>query len=95
MVNAVPVSVCHYIRFQDCGAPVHFTTQVRAHLQATYAERWIGHGGLIAWPPPSPDLSPILKELEYEVGRIVEAAGCVRNTPSIFEEVRHSTQPVL
>ena len=42
-----------------------------------------------------------LKELVYEtpvekpedlVGRIIEVAGCVRDTPGIFEKVRNSMQ---
>ncbi|GFV57058.1 uncharacterized protein TNCV_2931811 [Trichonephila clavipes] len=87
---------------------VPLTIDVRAHLQATFPGGWIGRGGPIAWPARSPDLSPLdfflwgfLKGLVYEtpvatpedlVGRIVEAAGCVRDIPGIFEKVRCSMQ---
>lgn len=45
--------------FQNDGAPCHYATIVRAHLDETYPDRWIGRGGPIAWPPRSPDLNPI------------------------------------
>lgn len=108
MLNNVPMPIRRRIQFQHDGAPAHFSTHVRAHLQATFPGGWIGRGGPIAWPPRSPDLSPVdfflwgfLKGLVYEtpvetpedlVGRIVEAAGCVRDTPGIFEKVRNSMQ---
>ena len=60
-------------------------------MQAAFPGVWIGRGGPIAWPPRSPDLSPVdfflwgfLKGLLYETpvetpedlgGRILEAAG--------------------
>ncbi|GFU58731.1 hypothetical protein TNCV_932721 [Trichonephila clavipes] len=103
MLNDVPMPIRQRIRFQHDGAPAHFSIDVRAHLQATFPGGWIGRGGPIAWPARSPDLSPLdfflwgfLKGLVYEtpvatpedlVGRIVEAAGCVRDTPGIFEKV--------
>ncbi|GFY02519.1 uncharacterized protein TNCV_3503991 [Trichonephila clavipes] len=86
----------------------HFSIDVRAHLQATFSGGWIGCSGPIAGPERSSDLSPLdfflwgfLKGLLYEtpvatpedlVGRIVEAAGCVRDTPGTFEKVRCSMQ---
>ncbi|GFW96021.1 transposase-like protein [Trichonephila clavipes] len=108
MLNDVPMPIRQRIRFQHDGAPAHFSIDVRAHLQNTFPGGWIGRGGPIAWPARSPDLSPLdfflwgfLKGLVYEtpvatledlVGRIVEAAGCVRDTPGIFEMVRCSMQ---
>ncbi|GFW90958.1 uncharacterized protein TNCV_1758321 [Trichonephila clavipes] len=96
------------IRFQHDGAPAHFSIDVRAHLQATFPGGRIGRSGPIAWPERSSDLSPLdfflwefLKGIVYEtpvatpedlVGRIVEAAGFVRDTPGIFEKVRCSMQ---
>lgn len=45
--------------FQNDGAPCHYATQVRNHLNETYPNRWIGRSGPIRWPPRSPDLNPI------------------------------------
>ncbi|EZA47748.1 hypothetical protein X777_15341, partial [Ooceraea biroi] len=32
---------------------------VKDFLNIRYAHRWIGRGGYVAWPPRSPDLTPI------------------------------------
>ena len=29
------------------------------HLTVIYSDRWIGRGGSMAWPPRSPDLTPM------------------------------------
>ena len=41
------------------GAPVHHTALIHEHLNNTFPDRWIGRGGLIPWPPRSPDLTKI------------------------------------
>jgi hypothetical protein len=46
---------------QQDGAQPHFHFDVRAHLNANLADRWIGHASendspLLPWPPRSPDL---------------------------------------
>lgn len=40
------------------GAPAHFALNVRNYLNERYSP-WIGRGGRIAWPPRSPDLTPL------------------------------------
>ena len=45
-----------HILFQSDGAPPHWGLQVRAFLNDTFPERWIGRGGPAAWPPRSPDI---------------------------------------
>lgn len=45
--------------FQHDGAPPHYHRDVRNYLNNWKTNRWIGRGGKIAWPPRSPDLSPI------------------------------------
>jgi hypothetical protein len=62
------------LRFQHDGAPARYGEDIGQWLNATYTGRWIGRGGLIAWPPRSPDLTPIdiflwghLKEQVYAV----------------------------
>ncbi|GBL79761.1 hypothetical protein AVEN_101733-1, partial [Araneus ventricosus] len=34
-------------------------TDVRAFLNTTFPNRWIGHCGTIAWSPRSPDVTPL------------------------------------
>ncbi|KOC66071.1 hypothetical protein WH47_01444, partial [Habropoda laboriosa] len=41
------------------GAPSHFVRNVREHLNTVFRQRWIGRGGLVAWPPRSLDLNPL------------------------------------
>ncbi|GFW05831.1 uncharacterized protein TNCV_603031 [Trichonephila clavipes] len=92
--------------FQQDGAPAHFSISVRNHLDATCGERWIGRGGLVHWPPRSPDFSCLdyffwgqMKSLVYEtpvnsaeelVARISATAGEIRNTPEMLSNVRRS-----
>lgn len=45
--------------FQQDGAPAHYANIVKNHLNTTFPNRWIGRGGPIAWPPRSPDLTPL------------------------------------
>jgi hypothetical protein len=40
------------------GALAHFSHVVEDVLNNTYHDRWIGRGGLIAWPQHLPDLNP-------------------------------------
>lgn len=45
--------------FQQDGAPPHYSNHVRAALDTRFPGRWIGRSGPIAWPPRSPDLTPL------------------------------------
>ena len=47
------------LTFQQDGAPPHFRITVRSYLDEKFGERWIGRGGPTAWPPRSPDLTPL------------------------------------
>ena len=44
--------------FQQGGACPHFHCEVTSYLNRTVFAR-IGHGRMIAWPPQSPDLTPL------------------------------------
>jgi hypothetical protein len=44
--------------FQQDGAPPHYHREVNAYLFHT-APVWMGRGMSIAWPPRSPDLTPM------------------------------------
>jgi hypothetical protein len=45
--------------FQHDGAPAHYSRLVTHHLNLTFPERWIGHGGHVQWPPRSLDRIPL------------------------------------
>lgn len=54
----MPLNRRRNIIFQQDGAPAHSTRVVREYLNETFG-RWIGRNGPIAWPPRSPDLTPL------------------------------------
>ncbi|GFT04312.1 uncharacterized protein TNCV_1928731 [Trichonephila clavipes] len=92
--------------FQHDGAPAHFSGDVRNYLDVTFGQQWIGRGGPVRWPAWSPDLSCLdfyfwghMKSLVYDtpvdnaeelVARIAVAAGEIRNSPGVFQNVRMS-----
>ncbi|XP_023220749.1 uncharacterized protein LOC111622568 [Centruroides sculpturatus] len=46
--------------FQQDGAPPYWGgLDVRACLDTAFLGRWIARGGLINWPPRSPDITPL------------------------------------
>jgi hypothetical protein len=45
--------------FQQDGAPPHWGRIVRDCLDATFPNRWPGRDGRLAWPPRSPDITPL------------------------------------
>lgn len=45
--------------FQLDGCPAHYGRATRAWLDNHYPRRWIGRGGVVSWPPRSPDLTPL------------------------------------
>ncbi|GBL92675.1 hypothetical protein AVEN_119075-1 [Araneus ventricosus] len=45
--------------FQQDGAPPHYGNIVREFLDTTFPQRWIGRGAVMAWPPRSPDITPL------------------------------------
>jgi hypothetical protein len=105
LLEDVPMAIRQDMWFQHDGAPPHFAGEVRDHLDEVYDNRWIGRGGPVAWPPRSPDLTPIdfylwghMKQLVYStpvldamdlVARIVEASEVIREQ-NAFEEIRQS-----
>jgi hypothetical protein len=61
-------------------APPHLCHHVRNHLNRQMAGRWIGKSGPNAWPPRSPDLTPLDFFLWYYMKNIV-----VTVTPNILQ----------
>lgn len=105
LLEDVPLDVIMNMYFMHDGAPAHFSRIVRNYLTERFENRWIGRGGPVAWPPRSPDLTPLdffvwgyLKDLVYatEVNtedelwqRIVDACQQLR-TLGVYHRVRES-----
>ncbi|GFU62335.1 DUF4817 domain-containing protein [Trichonephila clavipes] len=106
LLTDVPAPIRRRLWFKQDGAPSHYARHVREHLDRTFPNRWNGRGGPVAWPPRSPDLSPLdfflwcaMKGLVYDtpvvsemdlVARISIAAARIREMPGVFEDVRQS-----
>lgn len=57
--ESIPLAYLRDMYFQHDGAPAHYCREVRQHLDTVYPGRWIGRGGPRAWPPRSPDITPM------------------------------------
>ncbi|GBM25456.1 hypothetical protein AVEN_261573-1 [Araneus ventricosus] len=44
---------------QQDGAPPNYGNIVREFLDTTFPQWWIGRGAVMAWPPRSPDITPL------------------------------------
>lgn len=59
ILDDVNIDVRHESWIQLDGAPAHFGIVVREWLNQNYPEHWIGRLGPVAWPPRSPDITPL------------------------------------
>lgn len=59
MLEDTPIAQRQRLVYQQDGAPAHFGLIVREWLDNNFPGRWIGRNGPIAWPPRSPDLTPL------------------------------------
>ena len=94
LLDDLPIAQRNNLYYQQDGAPAHYGRIVQEWLNHNYPHRWIGRNGPIAWPPRSPDLTPLdfylwghLKDLVYSaeiqtreqlVQRIEDAAIVIR-----------------
>jgi len=83
LLEDIPLMIRSQIYFQHDGAPPHYTRHVRDYLNESFPNRWLGHGGPVAWPLRSPDLTPLdyylwghMKTLVYETKVNSRAAMC-------------------
>lgn len=106
LMEEVPLLRRRRMQLQLDGAPAHFARIIRDYLNENYP-RWIGRGGPVAWPPRSPDLTPLdfyfwgfMKQKVYAVpietreqltARIFAAAAEIRGNP---EQLRRTTTSV-
>ena len=78
------------------GAPPHFSRVARQFLNQHFANKWIGLGGPVAWPPRSPDFNPLDSHLRGHLKSIVHAtlienAEILRNrTEQGFRQIRET-----
>ena len=85
--------------FQQDGAPPHYANITREYLNETFPERWVGRGGekgWKAWPPRSPDLTPLdfffwgyVKDKVYQV-KIRDLTHLVERVTSAIESIPQS-----
>ena len=58
--RTAPVQLTRYVYTAHVlETPPHYTQHVREYLNESLPNRWLGHGGPVAWPPRSP--SDLLK----------------------------------
>lgn len=72
-IDGLPLAEHVNVWFQHDGAPPHISAEVRSRLDVLFDNRWIGRYGPHAWPPRSPDLTPLdfffwgwVKQLVYK-----------------------------
>jgi hypothetical protein len=59
LLEDVPLAVRQKLWFQHDAAPAHYVEDVWQWFNSTCPGKWIERGGLIPWPPRSPDLTPM------------------------------------
>ncbi|GBO12322.1 hypothetical protein AVEN_164676-1 [Araneus ventricosus] len=103
-LDSIPKSVCSAtvcersstgVIFQQGGAPPHYDNIVREFLDTTFPQRWIGRGAVMAWPPRSPDITPLdfylwgyVKQHAYS-----ERINDINNLKQRITDVIHSVTP--
>jgi len=58
LLEDIPLMIRSQMYFQHDGASPHYTWRVREYLNESFPNRWLGHGGPVAWPPRSSDRTP-------------------------------------
>ncbi|KAK3894978.1 hypothetical protein Pcinc_001271 [Petrolisthes cinctipes] len=59
LLEDVPFRTRRQMWFMQDGAPAHFARDTRDFINVMYPDKWIGRVGPIAWPPRSPDITPL------------------------------------
>ncbi|GBO29044.1 hypothetical protein AVEN_271697-1 [Araneus ventricosus] len=88
-------------KMSSFNAPPHYDNIVREFLDTTFPQRWIGRGAVMAWPPRSPDLTPLdfylrgyvkqhvyserINDINHLKQRITDVIHCV--TPDVLTRV--------
>jgi hypothetical protein len=106
IVDNMPLQAYRETWYQHDGAPPHFAIISRQWLDDVFPGRWIGRGGPVAWPPRSPDLTPLdfflwghIKTVVYErpTTTLLDlqeriSVACREIQPDTFARVRQAIQ---
>lgn len=93
LLDDVPVAYHGSMYYQHDGCPAHYQVDVRNHLNSEFGDRWIGRGGPVAWPPRSPDLTPMDFFLWSEVKRLVYTEEA-ESRDELKRKIRHAFRVV-
>ncbi|GBN11814.1 hypothetical protein AVEN_177443-1 [Araneus ventricosus] len=79
------------------GAPLHYGNIVREFLDTTFPQRWIGRGAVMAWPPRSPDITPLDFYLWGYVKQHVysERINGINHLKQRITDIIHSVTPIV
>lgn len=99
LLEDVPLATLRGMYYQHDGAPAHFARAVREALNMEYPGRWIGRGGARAWPPRSPDITPMdfylwghVKSLVYSGGEVASRAMLMDKIVWAFDLIKTNPQ---
>ena len=80
------------LHYEQLVTPPHYTRHMRKYLNESFPNGWLGRGGPVAWPPKSPDPTPLdyylwghMQTLVYETK--VESRAALRD--HIFAVAEH------
>jgi len=59
LLENIPLNLRRNFWFQLDGCPAHYGRAPRQWLNVHFPGKWIGRVGPVAWPPRSPDLTPL------------------------------------
>ncbi|KMQ82400.1 hypothetical protein RF55_23126, partial [Lasius niger] len=59
LLENIPLNLRRNFWFQLDGCPAHYGRGPRQWLNVHFPGKWIGRAGPVAWPPRSPDLTPL------------------------------------
>lgn len=102
LLEDIPLSHFQGIWYQHDGCPAHTVRSVREFLDSQYPRRWIGRLGPVAWPPRSPDLTPMdfyfwghMKSLVYDKrAPVTSREELIQRIESAAEEIRRNPEMV-
>jgi len=90
LLEDIPLMIRSQMYFQHDGAPPYYTQHVGEYTNEPFANRWLGRVGPVAWPPRSPDLTPLdyylwgnMKTLVYETK--VDSRAALRHSTRWFK----------